>query len=370
MRLFTMPLTALPLMLLPLTALSLTLAPPSASAMVMEAVPEVMQKTVDGFIRPGYRHFLDNAEKLTVAMQALCAAPSAQAQDTAKAAFDEAVRAWSTIEIVRIGPVLDQNRFERILFYPDRKATGMKQVQGMLAKPDEKDTVVANLANKSVAMQGFGALEFVLSGSGAETLADASGNFRCRYGAAIAGNVQNVAADLVAAWDAPNGVADAWKHPGFDNPVYRDGKEAITALLGILVHGTETVRDQRIETFYKGENQPMFPKQALFWRSGNTWDTVQGNLEGLKLLIAISDMGALLDPESRFVIGYLDTALDALIAKTGELNPDIEAAVASPEQRQKLDFMLTRTKDLIFRLNEEYGGSIGLGAGFSFADGD
>lgn len=355
---------------LPLIALSLMLTPPPASAMVMEAVPDVMQKTVDGFIRPGYRNFHDSAAKLTFAMKALCADPSTEARDTAKAAFDEAVRSWSVIEIVRVGPVLDQNRFERILFYPDRKATGMKQVQAMLAKPDEKDTVVANLAGKSVAMQGFGALEYVLNGTGAETLSDATGSFRCRYGAAIAGNVEAVAADLVAAWDAPGGVADAWKHPGPDNPVYRDGKEAITALLGILVHGTETVRDQRIETFYKGENQPIFPKQALFWRSGNTWDTVEGNLEGLKSLIAISDMGALLEPDSRFVISYLDTALDALIEKTGELDPNIEAAVANPEQRQKLDFMLTRTKDLIFRLNEEYGGSIGLGAGFSFADGD
>ena len=35
-------------------------------------------------------------------------------------------------------------------------------------------------------MQGFGALEFVLFGTGAETLATQRGDFRCRYGEAIA----------------------------------------------------------------------------------------------------------------------------------------------------------------------------------------
>jgi predicted lipoprotein len=48
-------------------------------------------------------------------------------------------------------------------------------------------------------------------------------------------------------------------------------KEAITALLGILVHGAEAVRDQRIETFYRNGGIAR-PKSAVFRRSGKHLD--------------------------------------------------------------------------------------------------
>jgi len=230
-----------------------------------DVIPAVMEKAVENFIRPGYHRFRDQSASLEADMHALCAAPSAEGLDKARAGFDETVAAWSTIEIVRVGPAIEANRSERILFYPDRKSTGLKQVQAILARPDESATSVETLKDKSVAMQGLGALEFVLFGTGSEALRDDQQNFRCRYGAAIAGNLVRLGKELANEWDKDGGIRDAWKHPGPDNPVFRDGREAITALLGILVHGAETIRDQRIETFYKGEENNTFPKQAIYW---------------------------------------------------------------------------------------------------------
>ena len=82
-----------------------------------------------------------------------------------------------------------ENRLERILFWPDRKSTGLKQVQRALAEKDATATNPAKLKGKSVAMQGLGALEFVLFGTGAEKLAGPGEDYRCAYGRAIAGNV-------------------------------------------------------------------------------------------------------------------------------------------------------------------------------------
>jgi uncharacterized protein len=48
--------------------------------------------------------------------------------------------------------VVEENRLERILFFPDRKGTGLKQVQATLAASDETATDVAALSGKSVAM--------------------------------------------------------------------------------------------------------------------------------------------------------------------------------------------------------------------------
>jgi predicted lipoprotein len=358
-----------------LTAASTT----HASAQDADAVPavelpaatvsRVMSAAVDGFIRPGYDAFQKSAEAMTATMHTLCKAPSQANYDAAKLGFGMLAASWAHIEIVRTGPVIEQNRFERILFYPDRKSTGLKQVQAVLSKSDETATDAKTLATKSVATQGLGALEYLLFGTGSDTLK--SGNdFRCRYSAAVAENVGNVAAEIAGIWDAPDGIQQAWEQPGPDNTVYRTGGEAITGLLGILVHGAEAVRDQRIETFYKGADKATFPKQALFWRSQNTWPMVKANLDGLSALLNTSGMVELLPEKDRPITSAIDAKLKSMAALAGDITGDLEKAVADENERKKLDMLLADGKDVIAKLNDGYGGAIGLSSGFSFADGD
>jgi predicted lipoprotein len=330
----------------------------------------VMEKAVDGFIRPGYTGLQTSARALEGKMATLCSAPSQQALDAARGAFGETVKAWSTIEIVRIGPVIEQNRFERILYYPDRKGLGLRQVQRYLTDKDESVTTAESLKGKSVAAQGLGALEFVLSGTGFETLTSETNGFRCRYGAAIVGNIANVAGELVGIWDAPDGARKNWTDPGPDNPVFRDEREAIVALLGVLVHGSETIRDQRIETFYKGPDNAKFPRTAIYWRSGQTWISIGDNIAAVQSLLHTSDMVELLPSDQRSIISSIDFVAKSMIRVSKSIDTDITAALDNDEQRAKVDYLLLNGKDLIYRMNDQYGGAIGLSSGFSFSDGD
>ncbi len=333
-------------------------------------VPSVMTRAVDDFIRPGYHRFHATSARLNANMEALCATPSAASVDAAHGAFNDTIDAWSRIEIVRVGPVIEDNRFERVLFFPDRKSTGLKQVQAALAKPDDSVTQMATLKDKSVAMQGLGALEFVLFGTGHEVLSSDQGGYRCRYGAAIAANLERLGGELSAAWDAPDGVQAAWEKPGADNPLFRDEKEAANALLGILVHAAETIRDQRIESFYKGDAKKALPRQAIYWRSGNTFRSVAGNLEGVRDLMKASGMVDLLAEDSRSTVSSIDFVARSLLRVVNDIQPNVEEALADPAETAKLDFLLLNSRDLILRLNNELGGGIGLAAGFSFSDGD
>ncbi|UDF31158.1 UNVERIFIED_ORG: hypothetical protein LHK14_07450 [Roseateles sp. XES5] len=352
-----------------LPALAQEGAAPVLPDLTDDNVVDVMTRAVDDVIRPGYHAFEASAGTLAQATEAFCKAPSQASRTSVDDAFRQAVADWGRIEIVRIGPVLDDNRFERILFYPDRKSTGLKQVQALLQKQDEADADAAAMAGKSVAIQGFGALEFALYGTGSQTLMETPESFRCRYAAAVATHIRTTAGQLAAAWDAPDGVQRDWKHPGPQNPVFRTGKEAVTALLGILVHGAEAVRDQRIETFYRHGGTAR-PKSAVFWRSGNTWTSIDANIEGLHMLFDKSGMVGLIDPNFVSIGGNIDFVLKSLHRVAPTIDTDIEKAVSTPEEQQKIAFLLVNTRDLILRLNGEYGGAMGLGAGFSFADGD
>jgi predicted lipoprotein len=329
-----------------------------------------MARAVDDFIRPGYRNFQDSAARMQTSMRALCDAPSAARLTLAHSAFNDTVSAWARIEILRVGPVIEDNRFERILFFPDRKSTGMKQVQAAIAKPDDRVTEMTTLKDKSVAMQGIGALEFVLFGTGSEALATPEGGYRCRYGTAIAANLERLGGELSAAWDTQNGIQTAWKAPGPNNPLFRDEAEAAKELLGVLVHAAETIRDQRIESFYKGDTKKALPRQAIYWRSGNTFRSIAGNLEGVRDLLKVSGMVELLAEDSRSTVSSIDFVARSLSRVAEGLPANVEGVLADPEQVAKLDFLLLNSRDLILRLNNDLGGGIGLAAGFSFSDGD
>jgi predicted lipoprotein len=349
-------------------ALSQQAAP--AGGLNEAAVPMVMQKAVDDVIRPGYRDMHQSASRLTVAMNGLCSAPSADSLHVARTAFSDTISKWSTIEIVQTGPIIDKNRFEHILFYPDRKGIGMKQVQALIAKADDKDATVEAVASKSVALQSLTALEYVLYGNGWETLSGDKNGFRCRYGAAIAGNIEAVSGQISAEWEDPNGVQKSWKNPGKNSEEFEDSKEAVTALLGILVHGAENVRDQRLESFYKGDVNATHPRMAIYWRSGNTFTSMTANLAGLQALWSKAGMVDLLPSDKREVAAKIDTLLARLIATAPTINADIPLALADDAQRGRIDALLADTRDLTTDFSDGYGAAIGLSAGFSFADGD
>ena len=225
--------------------LALMIAAPAASGFALDdtAARSVMTKAVDLYIRPAYKDFHDKAAALSVETAKFCATPSEDELKQVGARFADTIDSWGRAEIIREGPVLEENRFERVLFYPDRKSTGLKQVQALIASEDETVTDAGALKTKSVAIQGLSAFEYVFFGSYPESVASQPNGFRCRYGLAIARNVEGIGGELQAAWDAPDGIQAQWKTPSADNPVFRSSSESIQALIGIHVHGLEMVRD-------------------------------------------------------------------------------------------------------------------------------
>jgi uncharacterized protein len=331
---------------------------------------QVMANAVDGYIRPAYKDFHEKASALVSETGKFCAAPTDDGLKAVQTRFTETVASWGHIEFLREGPAMQQNRLERILFYPDRKSTGLKQVQALLADPDETVTDAAKLGNRSVAIQGLGAFEFLFFGDYPEAIVSENDPFRCRYGLAIAGNVETIAAELQAAWDAPNGVAKAWKNPSDDNPVYRDGKEAVSAIVGIAVHGLEMVRDQRIAHFYKGRGAKVSPKLAVYWRSGLTMTALTANVDGLASFWKVTDMALLLDDDMHSLSESASFDLNATLAALKKLGQPNADRLKDPKYLSKLDFIEFNLKDAMTRIDTDVGGAVGLGAGFSFADGD
>lgn len=341
-----------------------------AVAFETAAATKVMTNAVDLYIRPAYADFHAKTAALAKATEGFCQATSDDGLKDVQARFGDVVESWGRIEFLRLGPVLEENRFERILFYPDRKSTGLKQVQALLANPDDSVTHSEALKTRSVAIQGLGAYEFLFFGAYPEAVVAEHNGFRCQYGLAVAKNVETIAAELQAAWDKPDGIARDWKQPSKDNKVYRDDKEAVSALIGIAVHGLEMVRDQRVKHFYKGKDQKVLPRQAVYWRSGLTMRALTANVAGLDRYWTVTDIASLLDPDAHSLSESASFDLKTAISALGKLDQPTEERLKDAKYLGKLDFIEFNLKDAIIRIDSDVGGAIGLGAGFSFSDGD
>ncbi|PLP56149.1 peptidase M75, Imelysin [Mesorhizobium loti] len=347
--------------------LGLAVAGPASAAV---QASDVVNGAVDGFIRPAYASLQQHTASTAKAVKALCATPSQQALDAARVEFAGAVTAWSTIEIVRFGPITENNRLERMLYWPDRKGLGLKQVQAAVADKDASAADAAGIAGKSIAMQGLGALEFVLHGTDAETLAGKDGAYRCAYGLAIAGNVETIATDVSAAWAKPDGFAAQWASPSPDNPLYRDGSEAVTELMGAFINGLELVRDQRLKSFFGASSGEDKPKQAIYWRSGLTGAALAANLDGMNRLFQASNLGDALPKDERWIADSIEIQLVNGIAAAGKASGSAAEVLADPKRRAALEHFQLITSSLSNLFGTRLSAAFGLTAGFSSLDGD
>jgi uncharacterized protein len=350
--------------------LTLPLFAQPAAALDDAKAKQVMANAVDGYIRPAYKDFHFKAAALAAETGKFCAAPTDNGLTAVQARFAETVASWGHIEFLRDGPVMQQNRLERILFYPDRKSTGLKQVQALLATPDDSVTDAASLKDRSVAIQGLGAFEFLFYGTYPEAIVSEEDPFRCRYGQAIAGNIEIIARELQAAWDAPDGIAKDWKNPSADNPIYRDSKEAVAALIGVAVHGVEMVRDQRIKHFYKDRDSKVSPKLAVYWRSGLTMTALAANADGLAKFWKATNIALIMDKDMGSLADSAGFDLHAAANALGKTEQPTAERLKDDKYLGKLDFIEFNLKDAMTRIDSDVGGAVGLGAGFSFADGD
>jgi hypothetical protein len=333
------------------------------------AEQQSVRRAVQEYIRPAYVQLLGQTQSLRQDVNALCNRPSMAALDVARGRFRKAAEAFAHIEFIRFGPITEDNRLERMLFWPDRKGTGLKQVQAALASTDPSVASAETLAGKSVAMQGFGALEYVLFGTGAEALAGKDAAHRCAYGAAIADNLEHIAGAVSGSWSGAHGFGQTWIEAG--NDLYHDEQESLTELIGVFVNGLEMVRDVRLNGFLGKEPADDKPKSALFWRSGLTADTLEENMSGMREMFDMAQLGESLPPDMQwlpqsidFEFKNADTAIGAVSGKP------IDQVLADAALRGKLDYFRVVTASLSDLFGRQLAGALGITAGFSSLDGD
>lgn len=293
------------------------------------------QRALDHHIRPGYARFEIAARRLVMALSSECVAgPRGQLNDSSSAFFD-LVSAWGRIEHIQFGPITESRRLERVLFWPDRRAIGLRQIQKIVATRDETVFDSAQLASKSVAIQGLGALEYlifdVLVRDGADFV------FACRYALAVARNISMIAQEVMRGWSEESAFSRSWLEAGKPESAFMSTAETTALLAKAYSQGLERVRDERVAGPL-GYGKTRRPTPVLFEGSGRPMEIVAANVEGLLHLFTaggIRDAIAAtnvkhehinIEPNLALIVRELETAASAFAALRSSKQPFAEAS--------------------------------------------
>jgi len=336
-------------------------------------------------IRPGYAALAKETGALHDKVATLCNHPSEAAVDQAKQAFAATVAAWSRVEILRFGPVIEDHRFERLFYWPDPKGIGLRQIQQALAEKDASVELPDELAGKSVALQGLPALEYLLYGDGAEVLAkerqivggeesppevEEEGAFRCAFALAVATNIDRIARGVVEDWREGSAYEKALLSPVPEDPIYHAPKEVTLDLFKSFTSGIELVRDQKLGKPLGASPAEAKPKLAAFWRSGLSLTNAAGNLDGVRTLFAKGGFAQVVAGESagveKSILFDLGHAIDVLHG----IDLPMAELVDNDDARAKIEALRVALKSAAQTAGDMISRGAGLAFGFNAMDGD
>ena len=328
----------------------------------------VVETMVTDVIVPAHAALSAAAVVEVDAMDRLCTEPSAAGLDEAREAFRALVAAFGGVEAYRFGPAREDNRFERLFFWPDRRSRGLRQVEALLAEADPSALEVETLRQKSVAVQGLTALEYVLFGDGAEVLAQTDG-FRCRYGAAVADAIAATAAEIEAGWRGPFGNALLAAGDGADGP-YQSHGEVLKEILEAAAELLQIDADLKLGPAVIGETPGAGnPRLAPLWRSAATVPMLLANADAIAALAGPALESVLGDEaqaasQARFELAQVHRALDPIAGM------DVVEAAADADAHKRLTYARIPLTSAQRLFAQRIPATFGFAAGFNALDGD
>ena len=346
---------------------SLTAVPAAAQDRTIDSV---IDDVIEQAIRPGFAAFKREADAMADATTSLCSAPVEETMLVAQARFGDLVTAWGRVEYIRLGPLSQDNRLERILFWPDRRGRGLQQIQRVIVTGDETALNADTLSNKSVAVQGLAALEFALFGTGQEDIVSGADPDRCVYVAAVSENIARIAADVFAGWQGEDGIAALWRNPSADNPLFRNEAEQINGLIKLIGNAVEIMHVQRLDPILRDDRTSMRPKSALFWRSDNTVRSLSANVAGLQALLAVARLDETVTGDGARVLGTLNFELSNAVGALAATNLPMAEIAGNDEAYGRLNYVRIIMNGLVTLTDGQLPAVYGLSSGFSSLDGD
>ncbi len=339
-----------------------------------ETIAERVKTAVDDHIIPRLGALQSAMAELETAVNAHCNSPSASNQSDVRMHFGNAVEAWAAVEFLRFGPLVKDNRAQRISFWPDPRGIVRRQIRRLLAAKDPALSQEGALANQSVAVQGLTALQVLFRTTGVLAGAQAGEEdaaFACSLSGAIAANLTSIAKEVVADWSGTDGWRRRILSPGPSNEVYKNQIEAVSEIVRSLLTGFQIVRDREIVVLQAAAFADGKLSRLPYQRAGLAKRYLLAGVGSLCQLRSKLRLEEWAPADQPWIKGWLVQACRALINLSGDLEipakqEDLPGKLNKRQLRQ-LKFFANGMRQLVGR---HIVPSAGLTIGFNELDGD
>ncbi len=341
-----------------------------------EILDQLASRAIHGHVRPRYQRLADHGEKLKNAVETLCNGPDEDRLKRVRGYFEETVLSYAAIEHIRFGPALEDYRLERLAYWPDRKGRGLRAVRKILKEKDKSNWDPKALAKKSIAVQGLTALEFLLYGTGAETLAkEQPRSFRCRYAYGISVNVATMTRAISDGWQPDAAIVKALLNPEPDHKRYRNRAEVLLEFYQAVTVGLKSLHDLKMNPLLGRDAAHARPKRAAFWRAGLALKVIRTNLEAVEDLVTLSGFRDLLPKNPVDLARYVDKVYQKKYAtfdrfKLGNRALPIEGVLRGDDSRAAFIELMKSVNHLNAGFARNFAVEADLPMGFNASDGD
>lgn len=307
-----------------------------------------------GAVEMQYAELSAASERLEASATRFCQAPDEALRQRLENDWLSAYQAWQGVRFIQFGPVEQNSRGWQLQFWPDRKNLVGSKVNSWLKASNAADA--QDIANDSVAIQGFPAVEYLLYDDSIdeEALSDANG---CGLMLAITTHLADTTSALHRDWQA-------FSEHYLETPTYTE------TTLASAIQALEILEDKRLGEPMGLKGAPANGYLAEAWRSEQTIRLVESSLEGLRTGFLPGLTALLREADALPLAEAFRDQLDKTLAQARELPPGLVPSLEDDEAFRGLQSLYLDISQLRHLLGSEIAGELGLVRGFNSSDGD
>ncbi|WP_346906362.1 imelysin family protein [uncultured Roseibium sp.] len=332
-----------------------------------------IKKSIEGYIRPAADGFARAADDLAPAIDAVCRETTAETKAAFAQHYGDVVTTFAKISFLRYGPLLEDDRLNRLAFMPDPRGIAQRQIRKILADTDSTAIDASTLKDKSVAVQGLTALQLIAFDEDGQVVLGDPGEMRdfiCGYTRAIAVNAAQVADEVAAAWDDPDGYSSELLMPGEKNDHVRTSKDAIEVIFNALVTGLIIVKDQDVLPALGKGPESAKAHRVPFSRSGNGLVYLASELKGIEDALRAAEFEPLLSEDFAWIPDSIYFEFANAQTLLADITPPIRQSLQDGGNYDRLKVLTLTINSLRDTMAGELAGALSLSGGFNALDGD
>lgn len=350
---------------LTLSSLSLLTACDKPAKPTKSTLPPLAALQAD-LINPWHQNFVSSSTQLKARIERFCQNPANPGEyQEARTAWLASMLAWQQVNLIKFGPVSEDNQGWKIQFWPDNHNLVEKKVKALLSENEQITDEV--LTGASVVAQGLSAVEFLLYDPQYADSA-ALGGKPCDLVRLASNRVEGVAKGLLNSWQQGN--LGAWQAAALTTGSEAE-KTALADLAKTLVTTLEIAKKDKLEGPVGSLTQPEAkPFHSESWRSASGKAALLAQLKGANALFEQGLAPFLKSPEQQTLRRNVQEDLNKII-KDLETNSAELVTLVNTEPGRLLVVTSAQTLGKVNGLlKREIPQSLGLQLGFNGNDGD